>query len=542
MKYQETINQMIAKGRRVIPYILPLFFVSVMLLISYTNYSCYRNNLNADIAAEGILGRVIGREHQIIPDTWIPSTELRVLGTPNFAGMIYFISHDMNLSIQISCIIYALLIGIGIVALMKELNGSYMEGLFVASLMLLVPPTLEIAGLLYLFAGYYSIHTLMMLLMLVLWLRLKKAIGNRMIFSVGILISFVFSFLLGMQGARGLLIIFIPLWAVELLFLLFQIRQQMKQNKEAIGVGIRKIITVYKKELIWMTLSTCLYFVGERMPCCVHTEMSRNIRNGFSKLISVVFPHMLEAVGFGEMNPVSRILLVMIFLIGLKQAVSFWISLAKCQRADEGMWIQTFLFLAPLLTGFAVAFTTVESSARYYFLWNFWIVFVIYEEMRQAKNKSDAVRAFSVKTLAGGLIIIFCLLNAFSMYHTVYSRESKADEEAVLSCLKENHVFLGYATFEHANVFTSLSNGEITVSSVDTMSDMRVCKWLTDKAYYPPFLEVNNCTKTMAYIVTDSELADFEEFNQQHDCLRETDVFGKYHVFVTNSSYVYWEE
>ena len=60
-----------------------------ILLIVYTNLCHYNYKMNADIGSEAVLGELIWESKQLLPDTWYPSTEARVISTPNVAALFY---------------------------------------------------------------------------------------------------------------------------------------------------------------------------------------------------------------------------------------------------------------------------------------------------------------------------------------------------------------------------------------------------------------------------------------------------------------------
>ena len=91
-----------------------------ILLIVYTNLCHYNYKMNADIGSEAVLGELIWESKQLLPDTWYPSTEARVISTPNVAALFYGITGNMNLSMGLACCFMTVLIVCGIVFFCKR--------------------------------------------------------------------------------------------------------------------------------------------------------------------------------------------------------------------------------------------------------------------------------------------------------------------------------------------------------------------------------------------------------------------------------------
>ena len=98
-----------------------LLFLALVCCVNLFHYS-YR--MNADIASEAILGQVIWDSKQWIPDSWYPSTEVRVIGTANLSALFYGLSGNLQFAMGIACISVVLLIICSIYYLFKEIEGG----------------------------------------------------------------------------------------------------------------------------------------------------------------------------------------------------------------------------------------------------------------------------------------------------------------------------------------------------------------------------------------------------------------------------------
>ena len=191
-------------------------------------------------------------------------------------------------------------------------------------------------------------------------------------------------------------------------------------------------------------------------------------------------------------------------------------------------WIYLMFCVSVILTELMVAFTTIESTPRYYFVLVLIIPFGILIIWQRTRN---FVRI---------PIIMIVLILAVSNIHSVYFPIMKSSEPPETDCyqvaeyLEENQYYLAYATFENANTITALTNGNVLVASVASTEKMDICKWMTSTKWYPPEIARDQVT---AYVVTETELPDFMNFVNGKD-IQEVQQIGNYHVFASEYNYV----
>ena len=92
------------KNHGIILYgVLGSLFVIYLVFIFCANTQHFNYKMNSDIGAEAVLGRLIWDSGEIIPDSWISSTETRIIATPQMAALFYGMTGDMNLSLGLAC-------------------------------------------------------------------------------------------------------------------------------------------------------------------------------------------------------------------------------------------------------------------------------------------------------------------------------------------------------------------------------------------------------------------------------------------------------
>lgn len=145
-----------------------------LLLIFVTNLCHYHYRMNADTASEAILGEVIWNSGQIIPDTWYPSTETRIISTPDLAALFYGVTGNLVLSSGLACCMMTILILLAIWYFAKSVELGKTGKMLMVFLCLMIPSGFIMLELLYLFAGYYAIHTAALFATLAIYVSLIK--------------------------------------------------------------------------------------------------------------------------------------------------------------------------------------------------------------------------------------------------------------------------------------------------------------------------------------------------------------------------------
>lgn len=273
--------------------------LAFFLIICFVNLFHYNYRMNADIASEALLGREIWESGKLLPDTWYPSTEARIISTPNLAALFYGMTRDMALSMGLSCCCMTALILLSILFFCRQAGLDRRGSLLMMFLSLALPSGFNFLELVYLFAGYYGIQTAVFFFTLGVYVNALKS-HNMKCGRAGI--SILLALLLGFQGARGILVIYVPLLGVELLRCLCIMCKKQKKNKADILISG------------WTVLLLAVSFWGNSFSFSVEQEFSRNIRNGISKLFKTVIPDMLHIMGLSDGIAVGRICLGLLAL------------------------------------------------------------------------------------------------------------------------------------------------------------------------------------------------------------------------------------
>ena len=325
------------------------------------------------------------------------------------------------------------------------------------------------------------------------------------------------AFLLGLQGVRGILVIYGPLLCIELIRNIYFIYQKHKRDAFDLYLSL------------WVLSLFVASYLGNLFPFSVGQGFSRNIRKGFQKLFAVVIPDMGRAIGFESANLPGKICLGVLLLLTFYVLGYILHLIWKREEIEPACWVWLVMCVSPVLTALMAAFTTVESTERYYFILLFLLPFSAVLIWKKSRN--------GVKYMIGAVAILLALSNLVQVYLPILrSNEPPLNEEyQVTEFLEKGGLRTAYATFEHANTMTVLSGGNVRVYPVATVEKMDICKWLASADWYCPNMPFEEKT---AYIITDAEMDGFTIFlNEKDGHVNEAGKIGKYTIYVSDYNY-----
>ncbi|MCM1200075.1 MAG: hypothetical protein NC312_02475 [Bacteroides fragilis] len=503
------------KREEILNAALALGILGFLVLIGITNLCHYRYALDADIASDAVLGKLIWDSKEIVPGTWYIAEETRLICMPNAAALFYGLTHNMTMSAGLACCAMTALILWSALFFGKALRFQKKELLLFGFLCLMLPADSTLLELSYLYASYYAVHVAVLFFTFGVYLEARREKSIKWIKPSA---AAVLSLILGMQGARGILMIYGPLFGMEALWSLYDIYCGKKKERADIFISL------------WAAALLAVSFLGMCFPFSKGQELSRNIRNGFSKLCIEVVPDMLAAMGFGESQPLLwKIGAAALLLTALYLIIDIVIRIFKREGVKTAEWGFLILCSSPAVTALMVAFTTVESTERYYFLSSYAAAYaeiLFFRKMREAGKPWYRMRfclAFVTATLS-----IVCF---YHNYLPVLRAEEppRTDAAEVVRFLEENDFRTAYSTFENANTMTVLSNGRIRVAAVASVEKMDICKWMSSTDWYVPYMPFEAVT---AYVIPETQLDAFDVFLAAHeDDIRLEAQIGRFYIY-----------
>ncbi len=294
-----------------------------------------------------------------------------------------------------------------------------------------------------------------------------------------LIISLILAFLLGMQGTRGILITYGPLFGIEIIR---QVYCLLKRKNTVVSAPEQKLVEKYSWKgsiliSLWALVLLIASYLGTKMPFATGQEISRNIRNGFSKLFKIVLPDTWKAIGFTEGHLVQNICLGILVLWVLWQILRLLIKMVRRQNLHNMEWCFLVTAASPIVAAVMVAFTTVESSERYYFMWIYAMAFAVILGWEQTGRKFIPIIAAMIVMIGNLNLVYVPVLKA--------QEPTPSDALEVVRYLEDYGCQEAYSTFESANMMTALSDGKVNVYALNSFDSMDMCQWLTSKDWYP---------------------------------------------------------
>lgn len=508
-----------SKSDYVLRGLLAFAIVLFLGLICITNLFHFNYRMNADIGSDVILARLIWEHKQVVPDTWYVANEARIICTPNLAALFFGLTHNMVLSTGLACTVMTIVILLSFFYFGRAAKWSLTELMFWGFLGLMIPCNFIILELVYLFASYYAVHVVIFFITLGIYIR-NICPQSEKLRQGGLMIGCILlAFLLGLQGVRGLLVLYGPLLGMESI-----------RNLYIFYCGKRPI----KKDIyisFWVVLLAIWNFVGTFFPISVGQGFSKNIRQGFVKFWTVVIPDMGRAIGFNSTNILGKVCLFFFLVLSIYLLADILWRMFRKNEISAGEWGYLVLCSSPIVSGLMVAFTTVESTERYYFLLAYVMAFAMILGIKKFNNITV------IKTAIGLTAVVFAIINIGRVYVPILKSQEPPLSQAyeVSKYLQENHYDLSYASFENANTMTVLSNGKIRVAAVASVDKMDICKWMSSTDWYVPNMPYEYPT---AYIVTETERELFQKFyDLHHEEIRFDTQIGKFLIYVSDYNF-----
>lgn len=506
------------------PVMLLAFGIIVLFVcVCVTNLFHFNYKMNADIAAEPMLAQVMWETKELHPDIWYFDSEARIFGTLDFAALFYGLTHNMVLSQGLACCVMTALLLLGIFWFGKVLGWTMTERLLFLFMSLALPVSPLVLELIYFFCCYYGLHTLVFFLTLGVY---AKSIRHDKADLRGMAACVLFAFCMGVQGMRGMLVTYGPLFGMEVIRILYRCYCRSKSRRSD------------KFIFLWTVVLLAVNFLGTLLPISIGHGFSRNIRNGFAKLYSIVIPEMIRSIGFSQVGVIGKFCLIVLLLILAWILADILWRMCRKQEISLGEWCFLVICSSPIVTALMVAFTTVESSIRYYYIILYAMAYAVLLTLRKLRSGRRRYCAYGISLL----LAVFAVISVITVYWPILRSEEppRDDWYYTVQYLEENGVTRAYSTFANAGTMTVISNGRVQMAAVDSVAKMNACRWQGRQDWYVPNVPFEEKT---AYVIPDSEMQSFAEFLARH----EDDVIfakqvGRFFIYISDYNYSYMEE
>lgn len=481
-----------------------LLLIVYLSLFAYLNMAKYNQHVDSDIAAEALWAREIWTQKTLTPDDWIVSTKRYVFGMPTIAALFYGLTGSMTMAAGMACVLVgAVLAGVfywflrwiglsrtaslaGLLALCAvPVNGLRNEGQMVPFVMLL----------LFLFAGYYALHSILAFLAIGFYLHLRRGKIGRGTVGAWILLG-GFALLMCFEGQRCLQLLILPMAAAEAVMLFTE------SKGFSAGLSSKRLLAAgFPATLLLAYALSCLYKGQVDYPMYLQTP-----QDTVKRLLVTVPGAILEGFGIaGGVRAGSFASLMQMLVWAFLALVGYGLFLLfRKERRDEEQRMAVGILVVSLGgTALIVALTTAEPAHNYFFF-SWYIAVIVVGWLVDKFRKTGA--------WFGDLILlslcVFALLNLRYTYaDSVMTRDNLKEYEEVADFLIEEGVEYGYAEFWDAGRISLVRDGAVTMGHSYAMEDLEMYWWLTSLKWYPPSLQEEMRT---AYVVRNAKKEAFE--------------------------------
>lgn len=578
--------------------------VLVLLLWTYAdaNINHYTAKMDSDIASETLLGPLMYENGFVQPDTWIGSTHRYLIYPSNLASLLYPLTgFNMNLSMGIACTVMMLIMTVLFVVYLKQIGFSFVAALSAVIISFtLMRSSDDIQSMLFVYAAYYVIHFITLLVLLIFY---NHALKKGKVPVWVIVLTLALAVVNGVQGMHACLFCYMPLLGVEILRVLVaavkkrcrkttvQADEQAsagtevgdrRENASAEGGvrgenasaegGVRGVVATKDGMLqefailLWLFVISIVALVSTRFTGAADLGTSRNIRHAGEKFAEYVWPFFLDVISFGKMSVLVAIFCVLAF-------IGYIFAVKKILAGASGL-LSTFVFLiGTVVFMLSTTFTTAEAAPRYYVE----ILFVVgigvglfidavsgrAGAATAARSSEDenggglacgslaaklarACAAVAVKparicvVVVAGLVLVYGIGKTSLFYNDLVKDDNSVEHTTakIAAWMQENGYEYGYSTFDYANNITVVSNNKVKVRAVNSMEECYGAKWLSDKTWYPPSKDSDGPT---CYIVSEVNAEDFSHFLVYSGAYTVDSVeIDGFKVYVLDHDYTEW--
>ena len=601
-----------ASQHKCLAVLLMVCVAAVMGTFIFLNIFRYTAQMDSDIGAEALNARAIWEHQSIVPEEFYPSTETRILNVNLLGALFYGLTGNMNLSMGIACSVMMILLAALYAKLLRKLSFGQIPTAAGVLLLLVIPGSMRHAQILFLYAVYYAIHCILMLVTLMVWLNvIHAAKGWRWQAAVAIALAAVIS----LSGLRAALICYAPLTALELvrtaLFFVGKGRSfrtdractamnpdAAAQSKKSVRDEERIGDNAHRRGLAYAVSLLLASLLGACAPTAVGVGTTRNIRGGISKLLTTVLPDVWNCLYCENQSILRTILLIL--LLGIMGVVAGWYAACavirpgghqtsrdnnlKSESAGDGMnhaCILSFFWMSFLVDMAMGAFTTTDSVWRYYFMIYFVMSFSAAELLQRLSAVGERLSAVDVKgtgirgivseksvsctesddgidgndghetrggfrlcgvlrgTLVCTILIFTVLVWRQDFLPSLLHPAANEEYDTIIAWMEEHDCQYGYSTYDSSNAMTAYCNGAVQVSAVADLGTLEICKWLTDRTWYVPYLTEDMET---AYIIPKSRMEEFECQLAEHSDIALQLETENYYVYAAPHNYTSAEQ
>lgn len=396
---------------------------------------------DSDISSEMMLARLLNEEHALISENWFYSTELRVLNIQILYSFFFHFFHDWTMVRVATCIVSYLLMLISYYYMIHQMNCDRIYP--ISAIFLLLPISdgyFEYVLLALLYASFISIY------FFAVGMIFHYEHASAPMKKILLLLTVCLAFLAGMGGARHVVVLYLPLFAVMVLLALMQRKPSGYLVCSAAGLAASAVGYLVNSKVLAGRYHFETWVGGVQF---------RVSLQGIYDLFFGTLRAFGYSYGDNEPTPAASAFSCVLVLV---MAVCVVRTVLKKWKEPDQTWLLTMYFVCVYGLFFCMyTFTDMLYSDRYNMAAMVFAIPIIVLNLAEISWN---------RYLKQGLILFLCggvLISGVSRYACYGSLDKTAEFRPIVSYLAEEEVFAGYTAFWNANVLTELSDGAIDV-------------------------------------------------------------------------------
>ena len=446
------------------------------------------NLMHSDTTAEVILSKLLAEENKLITTNWFYSTEIRIVYSHLLMVPLFKIFSSYRLVKFLSVFLFYILMLVAYLFVSKRLEIKNKWALIGLALFF-SPLSNEYLDMMFIGCFYSSqaICTYFILGTVAVWFMKKERISNekkKNWFGVSFIVTYIFSFILGLSGLRYLASLFLPM-LLAVVWILFSEEEDLFQSNPIKKPWVMNLIYTF-------TVLVCagIGFLVNKFYLATHYSFDTTSEVVFVPLSDVAerflesLKLMVEFFGYYPVEVVSGRGIVNVIKMALFAFFVGAIIYLFRHRMDKLNRLQRFLLyyfiLVLLINWYMLVFTEVLMQYRY------WIPVYIIGVLLVSMFFQVFTPSISWQKHVYGVCIGLAALS--SLYGELWQDAKYNDCEkryAYMEFLESQGYTFGYATFWNASVTEYLSNGKMEVGNLGGENGVSApFEWLCKKDLY----------------------------------------------------------
>ena len=396
---------------------------------------------DSDISSEMILARLLNEEHALISKNWFYSTELRVLNIQILYSFFFHFFHDWTMVRAATCIASYLLMLVSYYYMIHQMDCDRIYA--VSAIFLFLPVSdgyFEYVLLALLYASFISIY------FFAVGMTFHYAHASGRMKKLLLVITVCLAFMSGLGGARHVVVLYLPLFAVAVLLALMQRRPSGYLVCSAAGFAASAIGYLVNSKALAGRYHFETWVGGMKF---------RVSLQGISDLFFGTLRAFGYSYGDNEPTPAASAFSCVLVLV---MAVCVLRTILKKWKEPDQTWLLAMYFVCVYGIFFCMyTFTDMLYSDRYNMAAIVFAIPIMVLNLTEISWRR-CWKAGLLIFLGGGV-----LLSSVSRYARYGSLDKTAEFRSIVAYLTEEEVLAGYTAFWNGNVLTELSDGEIDV-------------------------------------------------------------------------------